>query len=165
MIKARQILTALQRAGADGELHPVTEAEKITARNKIEQAQTRLAAGEEFGLVARELSEDEFSREATAADMPLYVRGQQPKAFDDAAFTQQPGTVSTVVESELGYHLIQVAEQRPAGCSPLAEVAAGLRQHLEQEAIKARLPSFLAQLRRDAAVEILDAALREALPE
>lgn len=72
------------------------------ARARVEQALARLAAGEDFAVVARELSDDPAS-----ADLGVVAPGQLVPAFEAAAFALAPGQRSAVVETPYGFHVIE----------------------------------------------------------
>jgi parvulin-like peptidyl-prolyl isomerase len=52
------------------------------------------------------------------------------KAFEDAAFSLEPGTVSELVKSEYGYHIIRVDEHRDAQQRSFEEVRGDLAKEL-----------------------------------
>jgi len=97
-----------------------TTAEQVHARHILvqteEEAQTiltRLQAGEDFATLARERSQDENTKEA-GGDLGFFHRGQliSPE-LEEAAFALQPGQISGVVQSQFGYHIVQVLEKAP----------------------------------------------------
>jgi parvulin-like peptidyl-prolyl isomerase len=51
-------------------------------------------------------------------------------AFEEAAFGVRPGTLSGIVESAYGYHLIFVEAKKPAGTEPFDAVQGDLREML-----------------------------------
>ena len=60
-------------------------------------------------------------------------RGSLDPTFEEAAFSLQPGTLSGVVETRFGYHLILVEEKRPAGTRPFEEVRRDIREYLQSQ--------------------------------
>jgi peptidyl-prolyl cis-trans isomerase D len=74
----------------------------------------RVQAGDDFGDLAEYYSDDAGTR-ARGGDLGFFERGRMAKAFEDAAFAMEPGTVSDVVKSEFGYHIIKVEGTTGAG--------------------------------------------------
>ncbi len=65
-----------------------------------------------FSVLARLYSEDKGSA-VNGGEMPFYGRGQLDPAFANVAFNlQDPTKVSKIVESEFGFHIIQLIEKR-----------------------------------------------------
>lgn len=74
------------------------------AFSAIEKVKIRLAKGEAFEVLARELS-DCPSKER-GGDLGYFERGRMVEEFDEAAFQLQTGTISDVLETKFGYHII-----------------------------------------------------------
>ncbi len=121
--RARHILVTLA-AGADA----TAEAE---AKARLEAIQVRLAAGEDFAILARELSQDPGSA-PQGGDLGMFGKGVMDPAFEQAAFSLETGKTSEPVRSQFGYHLIQVTEIQPETLKPFTEV----REQLVAEAIR-----------------------------
>jgi len=79
---------------------------------RAQAALARIRGGENFIAVAREMSEDETTRNS-GGDLGFLPKGVMPPEFEAAAYSLQPGEVSGVVQSEFGYHLIQLVEVDP----------------------------------------------------
>lgn len=75
------------------------------ARARAEQALARLAAGEEFGAVARELSDDPSA--ASDGDAGIIARGQVLPPLESALFALAPGEMSGLVELPVGYAIVR----------------------------------------------------------
>lgn len=88
-----------------------SDAEFEIARSKAEAVVARLAAGEEFDSVAREVSDDAPSRER-GGDLGCEPRGTYQQEFDQAVWATAPGAVSGPVRSTFGYHVVQVTDRR-----------------------------------------------------
>lgn len=97
----------------------------VTSREQAEDAWARLQAGEDFAYLAREYSEDISSRE-TGGDMGFFPRGVMPPEVEEVAFGMEVGAVSGMVESQFGFHIIQVLERNEREMS--VEVFESLRQ-------------------------------------
>lgn len=79
---------------------------KAAAREKIDAAVARLAKGDEFADVARDVSDDGSAAEG--GSLGCIQRGQMVKPFEDAAFALEAGKVSDVVETQFGLHVLRV---------------------------------------------------------
>ena len=66
----------------------------------------RINSGEEWGDVAAEVSTD--STASDGGDLGWFTEGTMVQEFNDAAFSQEVGTISDPVKTDFGYHLIQV---------------------------------------------------------
>ncbi|MWK60542.1 peptidylprolyl isomerase, partial [Pseudomonas otitidis] len=85
----------------------LTEAHKQDLINRLKKIKQDILAGESFESQARIYSEDEGS----AANGGLYKninKGQMVKPFEAADLNLQENEISDNVESEFGYHIIQL---------------------------------------------------------
>ncbi len=103
--RARHILLRVEQDATDEEVAAVEERARALGE--------RLRGGEEFAVVAQETSEDPGSK-ANGGDLGFFRRGQMVAAFDEAAFSLEPGTLSEPVRSEYGFHVIRVEERKAA---------------------------------------------------
>lgn len=82
-----------------------------TALELAETLRERAAAGEDFGELAREHSQDPGSAQA-GGDLGWFRRGNFAEEFEEAAFALPEGETSEVVETIFGYHVIKVEKVR-----------------------------------------------------
>jgi len=108
------------------------EATKKAARDKIDAIAKRLAAGENFEAVAKAESQDPGSAEK-GGDLGYFGHGRMVPAFEKAAFALEPGKISDVVESDFGFHILQVYDKKPAGVAPLEEVKDEIRKDIAEQ--------------------------------
>ncbi len=124
------------------------KAERDKARAKAEGLLAEVRKNPQaFAEIARKNSDDEGSA-AKGGDLDFFGRGAIAKPFEDAAFALKPGETSGVVESDFGFHIIQVTGARGGEKKSFESVRAG---------IEAEVRNQLAQKRfADAAVEFGD---------
>lgn len=145
-VHARHILI---RAGDD-----VAAEEKAVRRRRLEELRARIAAGGDFAAVAREASDDKGSAER-GGDLGWFYRGQMAPAFEKAAFELAPGTLSGVVETRFGFHLIEVIEKRAESKLAFDQVKPRLEAMLKQRQLEERVRGRINELGAKAKIEIL----------
>jgi peptidyl-prolyl cis-trans isomerase SurA len=86
--------------------------EKEKARVKIEGFKERLNKGEDFAVIAALYSEDPGSA-SKGGELGMFGRGVMAPEFEAAAFAlKSKGEISPIVETQFGYHIIQMIERR-----------------------------------------------------
>ncbi len=85
----------------------------LKAYKKIQDIKKRLDAGEDFGTLAVELSEDP-SAKSNEGNLGYFTTLQMVYPFEAAAYTTPVGSISNPVRTRFGYHLIKVADKRKA---------------------------------------------------
>ncbi len=122
-------------------------------RQRAEDLRRKAASGANFAALAHESSDDPGTR-ARGGDLGTFARNSHPRAFDDAAFALKPGAVSSVVQTEFGFHVIKVSAREPARVQKLAEAAPEIRRRLLEEREAKTLTDWLTEARRKAAIRI-----------
>ncbi len=89
----------------------ISELEKIEVKKKLEEIRTRVMRGESFKTFARLYSEDPGSA-SKGGEIGFVNRGELFSEFELAAFTLKPGEISPIVETQAGFHIIQMLERR-----------------------------------------------------
>ena len=91
----------------------ITEAEKEATKERLRGFAERVNNGSaDFAMLARMYSEDEASARQ-GGDLGFFGRGVMEPEFSNAAFAlTEANKVSRVVETEYGYHIIQLVEKR-----------------------------------------------------
>jgi parvulin-like peptidyl-prolyl isomerase len=82
------------------------------AANECQDVLVRLDAGEDFAIIAREVSQDQTSKDR-GGDLDWVTRGMSSQQLEEAMFALQAGQRSEVVQSDFGYHVIEVIERDP----------------------------------------------------
>ncbi len=81
------------------------------ALEKITEIQNRLKNGEDFAELARKYSEDPGSA-ANGGDLGFVSRGTFVKEFEEAAFALEKGEISDIVQTQFGFHIIQLLDRQ-----------------------------------------------------
>jgi peptidyl-prolyl cis-trans isomerase SurA len=92
-------------------LPPVNREEVERVRNKLQELRYRVLNGENFATLAILYSEDPGSAR-NGGELGMFGRGEMYPAFEAAAFSLEKGSVSEIVETEAGFHIIQMIERR-----------------------------------------------------
>ena len=110
---------------------PADVKQKAKARAEALLAEARKnPAG--FAELATKNSDDTGSA-AQGGDLDFFGRGAMVKPFEDAVFAMKPGEISNVVESDFGYHIIQLEAVRGGDKKPFDAVRAGIEDEVRQQ--------------------------------
>ncbi|MFI3136424.1 MAG: peptidylprolyl isomerase [Methylococcaceae bacterium] len=133
------------------------EKNKAEKRAFLETISKRVAAGESFAELAKQYSEDKGSA-AKGGELGVFERGKTVKPFEDAAFSlKKPQQLSGVIETQFGWHLIQLIEYFSPKRQNFEVVKAGLITSMEQDYIKNEINTW-----RDAIIDLKNANLNQA---
>ena len=118
----------------------------VETEEEAEDVMDRLEAGEEFGELARELSQDTGSAENNGV-LPCGSAGQYVPEFRDASVAAPIGEVYTeIVESQFGFHVMLITDRTDPPIEDLP-TEAEVTETLEADAIAVELNSwFLEQI-------------------
>ena len=133
-VHARHILVA-KTAGDD-------EKAKAAKRAKAENLRKQLLAGSDFAALAK--ANSDCPSKDQGGDLGTFSKGQMVKPFENAAFSQKKNEIGPVVETDFGFHIIQVLDHQPSKI-----------QSLDKET-KLKISAFLQQKKKyDAFNEIM----------
>jgi peptidyl-prolyl cis-trans isomerase C len=110
-----------------------------------------------FAEAAAKNSEDPTNA-GKGGDLGFFPRGQMVKPFDEAAFTTKPGNLSGIIETQFGYHLINVIELQAAGKATLDESKQNIQTFLVNQAKQAAVEKYIEGLRAKTTVELVISA-------
>ena len=108
-----------------------TERDKAKVKAQELLAQLVKAPGT-FAELARKNSQDTGSA-ANGGDLDFFARGAMVKPFEDAAFSLKKGDISPVVESDFGYHIIQLTDIKSPKQRTLDEMRPELEADLKKQ--------------------------------
>lgn len=144
-VHARHILVAVEKGANDK-----VKAEK---KAKADDLRKQLVGGADFAALATKSSD--CPSKQNGGDLGFFSRGQMVKAFDDAAFAQQINAIGPVVETQFGYHIIQVIERRNAQTVKLeGETKQQISAFLQNQKQKAAFEGLLKRLKAGANIVV-----------
>lgn len=125
-----------------------TEEQKAAALDKIKRIAAELAKGADFAETAK--AESEGPSAPDGGDLGEFTKGQMVAEFETAAFTLPEGTISGIVKTQFGYHIIKVHEKYPATAIPLEDVSSSISDYLIQDKNQTNLNDYLDGLKEGA---------------
>ena len=89
----------------------ISEAERDRVRTELAALRERVIKGEKFSMLATLYSQDPGSA-SKGGELGFFSRGDMVGEFEAAAFALKPGEVSPIIETQYGFHIIQLIERR-----------------------------------------------------
>ena len=87
--------------------------EDVMSKARLDSLLREIKGGADFAELAKQYSEDRGTSQR-GGDLGYMVAGRYPYSFEKVAFSMQPGEVSDITETRMGYHIIKVTDRRPA---------------------------------------------------
>ncbi len=123
------------------------------AKKTAQEAKKLLQDGKSFDEVTRVLSE-KTGLEISGGDRGYMGKGVLPHEVEDVAFSIMPWKISDVIESKFGYHVLMIADKKPAEFTPYEKVRDFLLRYLETEAVRKNVAKHTRELREKAKIEV-----------
>ncbi len=123
------------------------------ARKKINQASLALKNGKLFPSVAKEFSEDPKTFDK-GGDLGFMMKNQTLPEISSAMVKLKVGEISSVIESSLGFHIIQLTEKKESHVIALDEVKPEILNHLLKLETEKQLKNYLSGLRKKSEIKI-----------
>src|SRR5215510_7096662 len=128
------------------------EAELPDLRKKAETALKRVKDGEDFGEIAKRLSD------GTTKDQGGYIgmfkRGELAKQLEEVVFKMKRNELTDVIETKQGYLIFQVLEHYDEGQQSFEKVKNEIMDHLYNEKLEPAVREYLKTLREQSYVVI-----------
>ena len=106
---------------------PDAEVEEI--RKKAEGVLAQAKKGSNFEDLAKKYSEDPGTKDK-GGDLGWIVQGQTVAEFEKAAFSLPKGSISDLIKTQYGFHIIKIIDKETAHTKPFEEVKDSLRAPL-----------------------------------
>lgn len=89
----------------------INDEEREYMKLELNKLRERILNGDRFSTLATLYSEDPGSA-SKGGELGFFTRGDMVSEFEAAAFALKPGEVSPVIETQYGFHIIQLIERR-----------------------------------------------------
>jgi len=120
------------------------ETERQVKLTTAQEAYSRIRAGEDFGEIAQNYSEDRISAKK-GGDLGWLKEGSIDPRFSKTLFELQPAGVSEPFETPFGFHVVKLVEGPKIVKRPFGAVAGDIRYQLRAKAKQAELERLVAQ--------------------
>ena len=112
----------------------------------------RLTNGEPFDQLSAKYSEGPAA--ATGGDIGYIERGMIIPEVEEVAFKLPLQQISGVIESSVGFHIIQVIDRRGAGIKGIESVREEIREKIDREKLEKKFEEWLEALRKKSNIGI-----------
>lgn len=128
--------------------------EQQKAQQKIEMVEKRLKAGEDFGALAEQFSDDMYR--INGGDLGWVHRGRLEPEYEKVIFALPVGKASDTFRTPEGYAVVKVEGREPSRQMKFEEVSKIIQAEMEKKKSEALREAWVAQVKQDAQIEILD---------
>jgi peptidyl-prolyl cis-trans isomerase SurA len=143
-VRIKQILLSLPKGGGP--------AVKERLRAEAGAIHKRLLAGEPFELLSAKYSQGPAA--AAGGDIGYIEKGVILHEVEEAAFSLPLNQISEVIESPIGFHVIQVIDRRGGGIKAIESVREEIREKIDQEKMEKKFGEWLEDLRSKSHIEM-----------
>lgn len=144
-VHARHILVA--KAAGD------TDKIKVEKKGKAEDLRKQLVSGADFADLAKKHSDCPSKK--GGGDLGTFTRGQMVKPFEDAAFSQEKHAIGPVLQTEFGFHIIQVLDRQSPQVAKLeGETRQQIQAVLERQKQQGAFDAMIKRLKAGANIVV-----------
>jgi parvulin-like peptidyl-prolyl isomerase len=130
-----------------------TEADEQRLRTKAEGVLQQIRSGGNFAALARQYSDGPSAE--TNGLLGTFQPGELLPGFEEAVAQLQPGQISDVVRTRVGFHIIRLEARQAGGSRPFEEVQEELKSDILRDKTERKYLEWLESLRQQAYVKIL----------
>lgn len=155
-VEIKEGLTKKNKTLTEAEINQQVQVEMAMRYKKAQEIANEIkSTPDRFEAKAREVSDDKASAEK-GGDIGFFFKNDMVKEFSDAAFKLRPNTISEVIQTPYGFHIIKVTDRKAAGQQPYEKIKSQLIQYLTAQAQVKALEQFLTMLKSQAVIEYVD---------
>lgn len=130
----------------------------VATEDEAKAIKAELDGGADFAAIAKEKSTDRGSA-AAGGDLGWFGVGMMVKPFEDAVIAMKKGEVSAPVQSQFGWHIIKLNDERTAAKPTIEDVRAELEGELQGSAVEAKVTELTGAAKVEKKVDGVDPAI------
>ena len=123
------------------------KADKVLAEVKKDPSQ--------FAKIAKENSDDTTTA-VKGGELGFFSAQEMVPEFSKAAFSMKPNTVSGLVKTNFGYHIIMVTDRMAAGQEPFEKVKNDIKAYLQNQKQLQLIDNLVESLKKNATIEYIN---------
>jgi len=127
--------------------------EKEELANKIDKELK--ADPSKFTEYVNKYSTDDVSK-AQGGDLGFFAKEKMVPEFANAAFAAKPNTITDVVKTQYGFHIIMVTDRKAAGTDPYEKAKSSIRDYLKSQKQVVALDKITSAAKKEAKIEYLE---------
>ncbi|TWT06712.1 foldase [Planococcus sp. CPCC 101016] len=116
----------------------------VATQEEADEVKAKLDDGGDFAELAAEYSTDSANAESGGA-LGVFGAGEMAPEFEEAAFSMAVDEISKPVETDYGFHIIQVTEKTDAAEANLEDSKEQIKETLFDEALNTKYAEWLAE--------------------
>lgn len=109
----------------------------------------------QFAKIAKENSEDKTTA-VKGGDLGFFAQGEMVPEFSKAAFVLKPNSLSGIVKTQFGYHIIFVTDRMAAGQEPFEKVKNDIKSYLGNQKQLASIDNLIESVKKNASIEFVN---------
>jgi parvulin-like peptidyl-prolyl isomerase len=151
-----EIKSKAKKEISDEELKAQVETVMNEKKALAEKLATELKAdNSKFAQYAKKYSEDTNSAKQ-GGDLGFFAKEQMVPEFSNTAFSAKPNSVSDVVKTQFGYHIILVQDRKTAGTTPYEKAKDSIKDYLTTEKQIKALDDLTSAAKKKADIKFMD---------
>lgn len=109
----------------------------------------------QFAKIAKEKSDDTTTA-VQGGELGFFAAKEMVPEFSKAAFAMKPNTVSDLVKTQFGYHIIMVTDRMAAGQQPFEKVKNEIKGFLQNQKQLESIDNLVESLKKSAKIEYVN---------
>jgi peptidyl-prolyl cis-trans isomerase C len=130
----------------------------VDSKEKAAELAGKIKGGAKFEDIAKENSKDPGSKE-NGGDLGYFGKGQMVPQFEETAFKMEKGQISEPIQTQFGWHILQLDDKRMKVAPPYEAV----KERIMGSLINQKAQKLGTELREKSKVEYLDPEIKKAV--